>query len=76
MATRRRRATVYLTPVVLLALALGLATLAPACRPSPEGACDFNVLRELAALCFLLGLVTIAAAILVFVLNAVGAFRR
>jgi hypothetical protein len=34
------------------------------------------VLRELAALCFLLTLVALAAAILVFVLNVVGAFRH
>ena len=76
MATRRRRVTVYLTPVVLAALALGLAALAPPCRPSPDGACDFSVVRELAALCFLLTLVALAAAILVFVLNLVGAFRH
>ena len=76
MATRRRRVTVYLSPVVLLGLSFALAALAPACRPTPEGACDFNVLRELAALCFLFGLVALAAAIIVFVLNAVGAFRH
>ena len=76
MATRRRRVTVYLSPLVLLGLSFALAGIAPACRPSPSGACDFHLLRELAALCFLLGLVAGAAAIVVFVLNAVGAFRQ